>query len=164
MNIEEVKAGLEHCTRPDDGTINKCWRCPYFPQCEEGEYGMLKDDSLKAIEQLEKALEEKKKRIENMEKIIEDQAERIAIMSEGGWHDAEKDQPKKSGKYFVFDENEGILQLEYDECIDDERWGFWEEYFDMETLGSMGSDWKPYPLKVLYWMIMPEPPKAGDQQ
>lgn len=105
---------------------------------------------------------EAKKRIENMEKIIEDQQERIAIMSEGGWHDAEKDPPKESGKYFVFDKNEGILQLEYDECIDDERWGFWEEYFDMETLGSMGSDWKPYPLKVLYWMIMPEPPKGEE--
>ena len=95
---------------------------------------------------------------------VDDLEERVAIISEGGWHDAEKNPPKKSGKYFVFDENEGILQLEYDECIDDERWGFWEEYFDMETLGSMGSDWKPYPLKVLYWMIMPEPPKEGDQE
>ena len=120
-------------------------------------------DALEYIEQLEKSIEEKQKHLENLQKVNEDLEERIAIMSEGGWHDAEKDPPKEDGTYIILDQYGQIQALDYDTCSDNgEKWGYWQECFDQ--FGKTGDAFVPYEVKVIYWMFQPGQPKEGDQQ
>ncbi len=93
------------------------------------------------------AYTEAKKRIENMEKIIEDQEERIAIMSEGCWHDAEKDSPKETDCY--------IVRIDY---------GVGQMTTMREYVSSEGKWLMSREEKITHWMPLPKPPKEGDQQ
>lgn len=84
-----------------------------------------------------------------VDKLIEDQEERIAIMEEGGWHDASK-RPPKEGRYLV--------------------WGLHEfipDHYDMpnaywQTRIAQWSNITGWDTKVKYWQGLPEPPKEGE--
>lgn len=45
--------------------------------------------------------------------------------------------------------------------VDCGTFGYWHEYFDHYTLGSLGSDWEDIP--VVAWMPLPEPYKDGGE-
>ena len=102
-------------------------------------------DALDYIEQLEKSIEEKKKHLENLQKVNEDLEERIAIMSEGGWHDAEKDPPKETDCY--------IVRIDY---------GVGQMTTMREYISSEGKWLMSREEKITHWMPMPKPPKEGE--
>ena len=83
--------------------------------------------------------------VDTQEQIIEDQAERIAIMSEGGWHDAEKDPPKETDCY--------IVRIDY---------GVGQMTTMREYVSSEGKWLKSIEEKITHWMQLPEPPEEGD--
>lgn len=91
------------------------------------------------------AYNEAKKRIENMEKVNEDLEERIAIMSEGGWHDAEKDSPKETDCY--------IVRIDY---------GIGQMTTMRQYVSSEGKWLMSIEEKITHWMPMPKPPKGVD--
>lgn len=78
-------------------------------------------------------------------RIIEEQEERIAIMSEGGWHDAEKDPPEETDCYIVRIDF-GIGQMTT-----------MREYVSSEGRWLMSRE-----EKITHWMPFPEPPKEGE--
>lgn len=68
--------------------------------------------------------------------------------------------PKEDGDYWVYNESEEEFVATYDSCIDEEseRFGFWREYYDTETLGYKDSEW--YPISgITHWMKKPVPPQ-----
>lgn len=126
-------------------------------KCEREEiHELLKEAIKEAGEQIKvecptgtlKALE---KLIETQEKIIEDQEERIAIMTEGGWHDASK-RPPKEGRYLVW----GLHEFTPDHC--DMPNAYWQTRI-AQWLNITGWD-----TKVKYWQELPEPPKEGEAE
>ena len=80
---------------------------------------------------------------EEMQKTIENLEERIAIMSEGGWHDAEKDQPKETDCY--------IVRIDY---------GVGQMTTMREYVSSEGKWLKSIEEKITHWMPLPKPPKG----
>ena len=82
-----------------------------------------------------------------IQKVIEDQEERIAIMSEGGWHNAEKDSPKETDCY--------IVRIDY---------GVGQMTTMREYVSSGGKWLKSIEEKITHWMPMPKPPKEGEQE
>lgn len=126
-DIEKAKKGCEICE------VTNCLECPYNNGDEESVECMdgLFKDVLAAIEQLEKK--------------VEDQAERIAIMSEGGWRDAEKDPPKETDCYIVrIDYGVGQMTTMREYISSECKW-----------LNSIEE-------KITHWMQLPEPPKEGE--
>ena len=91
------------------------------------------------------AYTEAKKHLENLQKVNEDLEKRIAIMSEGGWHDAEKDQPKETDCY--------IVRIDY---------GVGQMTTMREYVSSEGKWLKSIEEKITHWMPMPKPPKEGE--
>ena len=77
-------------------------------------------------------------------KCIEDQEERIAIMSEGGWHDAKKDPPKETDCY--------IVRIDY---------GVGQMTTMREYVNSEGKWLMSREEKITHWMPLPKPPKVG---
>ena len=67
--------------------------------------------------------------------------------------------PKEDGDYWVYNESGEQLVVTYDSCIDEEseRFGFWREYYNPETLGYEDSEWFPI-YGITHWMKKPEPP------
>ena len=130
--VETIKKCLNLCATGDG---KRCLICVYKkhnvkdvpPVCSM----KLSADSLQVIEQLEKT--------------VEDQAERIAIMSEGGWHDAEKDSPKETDCY--------IVRIDY---------GVGQMTTMREYVSSEGKWLKSIEEKITHWMQLPEPPEEGD--
>ena len=129
--LERVKKGYQSCKNA------LCESCPYDyskrPNDHYCDSGKMSDDAIKVIEYLEKK--------------VEDQQERIAIMSEGGWHDAEKDPPKETDCYIVRIDY-GIGQMTT-----------MREYISSESKWLMSRE-----EKITHWMPMPEPPKEGEQE
>ena len=76
---------------------------------------------------------------------IESLEERVAIMSEGWWHDAEKDQPKETDCY--------IVRIDY---------GVGQMTTMREYVSSEGKWLKSIEEKITHWMPMPKPPKEGE--
>ena len=149
MDIKTVKEGLRQCIQPEMNV--KCFRCLYEPQCEEGEFTIIKSDALEVIENLEKAIAEKQKRIENMEKIIEDQQERIDIMSEGGWISVKDRLPEQRIGVLVYcPEYNNVFAGELNDYLKKGQWYF----FDDEIK-------HPIEEEVTHWMPMPKPPEEG---
>ena len=85
--------------------------------------------------------------MERQEEIIEDQEERIAIMTEGGWHDASK-RPPKERRYLVW----GLHEFTPDHC--DMPNAYWQ------TRIAQWSNITGWDTKVKYWQDLPEPPKG----
>lgn len=81
-----------------------------------------------------------------VDKLIEEQEERIAIMSEGGWHDAKTDPPKKPGTYIVYVKVLGE-RIPYVSFCD---YQIKTTGFDLEGNAM-----------VLKWQSMPKPPVEG---
>lgn len=83
----------------------------------------------------------------------------------GRWIPCSERLPEKDGDYIVTFEKGyasdygldpiGIAPFE----VDCEGFGFWQEDFDMHTLGSLGTDWVD--INVIAWMEKPEPYKEG---
>ena len=157
MDIKTVKEGLRQCIQPEMNV--KCFRCPYEPQCEEGEFTIIKSDALEVIENLEKALAEKQQYLENLQKVNEDLEERIAIMQEGGWIPVSERKPNSCGVYivarwFIDGCRREILT---DACYFDGS-NTWHD--DTRVNHS-----RPYLTdKIVAWMSLPEPPKEGVQE
>ena len=63
----------------------------------------------------------------------------------------------KDDRVLVLLEDGDIFAIEFDENCDGEVFGCWKEYFDSETLGSLGSEWCPL-YGVTHWMPIPELP------
>ena len=82
--------------------------------------------------------------LEEIAKEVEDLEERIAIMEEGGWHDAEKDPPKETDCY--------IVRIDY---------GVGQMTTMREYLSSEGKWLMSREEKITHWMPFPEPPKEG---
>lgn len=132
----KVKKGLECCSTGACKT-----ECPYFGSGDCG--ANLTTDALQIITEQETMLEEKQKHLENLQKVNEDLEERIAIMSEGGWHDAEKDQPKETDCY--------IVRIDY---------GVGQMTTMREYVSSEGKWLKSIEEKITHWMPLPKPPKG----
>lgn len=72
------------------------------------------------------------------------------------------DPPKRHGEYFVFTEDEHIMNLQYNpDLVKDEQWGWDDRTYDKEGC-VIDYDWIVCSEKVLYWMHIPKPPKVGD--
>ena len=88
----------------------------------------------------------------------------FSALSEPHWIPVTERLPEKDGDYLVtFEEGYaedygfdpiGIAPFE----VDCEGFGIWQEHFDRQTLGSLGSDWVE--IKVIAWMPLPEPYKG----
>lgn len=77
------------------------------------------------------------------------------------WISVEDRLPEETGEYLVWilwpcDEYPTRSIVNYD--ADAEAFGEWEEYYDRQTLGWSGSEFKRIE-KVYAWMPLPEPPK-----
>ena len=91
----------------------------------------------------------------------------IKALDRSRWIPTEKEYPEKDGDYLVCYEQGymedyglsdiGIASFE----VDCESFGYWHEYFDHRTLGSLGSDWERIPVKA--WMPLPEPYRAESE-
>lgn len=82
-------------------------------------------------------------------------------MSENKFIPYRKQSPEKSGSYLIVTEemrNDSIFVLTYELDMDDgEKWGYWEQYFDPDTLGWCGEEWKPFgDESILGWMPIPD--------
>ena len=89
----------------------------------------------------------------------------IKALAENCWRDAEKEQPKEAGRYFVYDSAECVYPMMYEPDNEpDERWGFWESCWDKESLAETDRYWTTVlrDADVLYWMSIPEPPKGAE--
>ena len=80
------------------------------------------------------------------------------------WISVEERLPEKTGAYLVWmlwpcDEYPVHSIINFD--ADCEEFGEWEEYYDHESLGWAGSDFKRIE-NVYAWMPLPEPPEGGD--
>lgn len=67
--------------------------------------------------------------------------------------------PKDDGEYLVwmqwdFEEEPSYSIVNYDATA--EAFGEWHEYFDPDTLGSLGSDFRSFE-RVFAWMPLPDP-------
>ena len=78
---------------------------------------------------------------------VDDLEERVAIMPDGGWHDAEKDPPKETDCY--------IVRIDY---------GVGQMTTMREYVSSEGKWLKSIEEKITHWMPMPEPPKEGEKK
>ena len=75
----------------------------------------------------------------------------------GGWISVKDRLPDKSGTYLMHAENGEVFSAEYDSCADDDCcFGWWQEYFDGETLGCVGGEFAPVH-GITHWMPLPEP-------
>ena len=93
---------------------------------------------------------EKATRIENMEAVIDDLEERVAIMSEGGWHDVKTDLPKWDCGCIVCADGESQFA-----CARFDKEGMLV-FYDPDIYES-------YVIQgVTHWMPLPEPPKEGE--
>ena len=89
----------------------------------------------------------------------------IKALEAQDWIPCSERLPEKDGDYLVTYEKGyasdygldpiGIAPFE----VDCEGFGFWQEDFDMYTLGSLGTDWVD--INVIAWMEKPEPYKEG---
>lgn len=88
--------------------------------------------------------------------MLESQQERIAIMTEGGWHDAKTDPPKQPGYYIIFDDgSEFSARYETDLA---EALGIDSDEKAWFILSEDGIQW----LYPSHWANLPEPPKEGE--
>ena len=68
--------------------------------------------------------------------------------------------PEGMDRVLVLFENGGIMDAQYEGCIDDEsQFGTYRGYYDPDTLGFVDGEWIPYEC-VTHWMPMPQPPKG----
>lgn len=84
----------------------------------------------------------------------------IQALEQTQWIPVSKRFPDEDGDYYVTYEKGyaedynlpliGIVGFE----VDCESFGYWHEYFDKQTLGSLGSEWEE--IKVIAWMPLPE--------
>lgn len=79
------------------------------------------------------------------------------------WTNVKDRLPDKSGTYLMYTESGDVFSAEYDSCADDDCcFGFWQEYFDGETLGCVGGEFEPVH-GITHWMPLPEPPEEAAQ-
>ena len=79
------------------------------------------------------------------------------------WISVEERLPERSGLYLVMAkwpafEDEVMSIVNYDE--DAEAFGEWQEQFDRDTLGSLGSEF--YSVDVTHWMPLPDLPEVEE--
>ena len=67
----------------------------------------------------------------------------------------------KDDQVLVLFEDGSICSAGFDECCEPEVFGYWREYFDPVSLGSLGSEWHPLG-GVTHWMPLPELPKEDN--
>lgn len=70
--------------------------------------------------------------------------------------------PNEDGEYLVtfeqgYREDYNLSAISIIDFEVDYGFGFWQEHFDVHSLGSLGSDWVDIP--VIAWMPLPEPYK-----
>ena len=102
--------------------------------------------------------------VPNEANAIMDAFDEYVDSNEPRWISVTERLPKEDGDYLVtFEEGYaedygfdpiGIAPFE----VDCEGFGIWQEHFDRQTLGSLGSDWVE--IKVIAWMPLPEPFKG----
>lgn len=107
----------------------------------------LIDSLADIIEQLSVEIEEKQQHLDKLQKDNKDLEERVAIMSNGGWHDAKKDSPKETDCY--------IVRIDY---------GVGQMTTMREYINSEGKWLKSIEEKITHWMQLPEPPEEGGQE
>ena len=89
----------------------------------------------------------------------------IELLEQTRWISVSEKLPEKDGDYFLFgkivedDDTENIFIGMYDACA--EKFGYWEDYYDRNTLGFLDSELIEYN-KVIAWMPLPEPYKEGE--
>lgn len=89
-----------------------------------------------------------------------------ALEQETKWIPVSERLPESDGDYFLFgkvvedDDTENIFIGMYDACA--EKFGYWEDYYDRNTLGFLDSELIEYN-KVIAWMPLPEPYKAESE-
>ena len=77
----------------------------------------------------------------------------------GEWIPVSERLPELDGNYLLFgkvveDDTEDIFIGMYDACA--EEFGYWEDYYDRNTLGFLDSEFIEYN-KVIAWMPLPKP-------
>ena len=75
------------------------------------------------------------------------------------WISVSERLPEEDGEYLLFgkiveDDTEDIFIGMYDACA--EKFGYWEDYYDRNTLGFLDSELIEYN-KVIAWMPLPKP-------
>lgn len=97
---EDIKNGMKACLQMN-GTSDDCIGCPYTfkKRCAD----VLMSDALDYIVRLEEQVKKLKKTL--------------------GWHDAEKDPPKKRGEYIIIDANRRVRSAVYDTSKIEGGWG-----------------------------------------
>ena len=90
----------------------------------------------------------------------------VAISAlKGGWIPIEQRKPTEDGEYLLWgkisedDENDDLFIGKYDAC--GEEFGWWEDYYDPNTLGFVDSEHFEY-YEALAWQPLPEPYKKGE--
>lgn len=86
----------------------------------------------------------------------------IELLEQIRWISVSEKLPEKDGDYLLFgkvveDNTEDIFIGMYDACA--EKFGYWEDYYDRNTLGFLDSELIEYN-KVIAWMPLPKPYKA----
>jgi len=89
-----------------------------------------------------------------------------AERKKGEWIPCSESLPKDDGEYLVwmqwdFEEEPSYSIVNYD--ANAEAFGEWHEYFDQNTLGSLGSDFRSFK-EVFAWMPLPEPYRGADMR
>ena len=83
----------------------------------------------------------------------------IELLEQTRWIPVSERLPEKDGDYLLFgkvveDDKEDIFIGMYDACA--EKFGYWEDYYDRNTLGFLDSELIEYN-KVIAWMPLPKP-------
>ena len=89
----------------------------------------------------------------------------IKLLEQTRWIPVSEKLPESDGDYFLFgkmveDDTENIFIGMYDACA--EKFGYWEDYYDRNTLGFLDSELIEYN-KVIAWMPLPQPYKVESE-
>lgn len=89
----------------------------------------------------------------------------IELLEQTRWIPVSDRLPEEDGEYLLFgkvveDDTEDIFIGIYDACA--EKFGYWEDYYDRNTLGFLDSELIEYN-KVIAWMPLPNPYKAESE-
>ena len=78
------------------------------------------------------------------------------IPRSSGWISTKDRLPEEQGQYVIIIDGVATTATYEPDFEETERWGDWREYFNLENMASIDSDWENIEAEVTYWQSLPE--------